>query len=76
MEITGIQIKSMQNSARTYDAIILKFNGMHFSRDLLSGEGGDRDIRQMKQMAAEFGIEIDCYEPRLQARISEALGRI
>jgi hypothetical protein len=49
---------------------------MHFSRDLLSGEGGDRDIRQMKQMAAEFGIEIDCYEPRLQARISEALGRI
>ncbi|WP_236248333.1 hypothetical protein [Pseudomonas mosselii] len=76
MEITGIQIKSMQNSARTYDAIILKFSDMHFSKDLLPGDGGDRDIRRLKRMADEFGIEIDCYEQRLQARISEVMGGI
>ena len=77
MEITGIQIKSMQNAQRTYDAIILKLNGVgHFSKDLLSGPGGDSDIRRIKRLAEDLGIDVDCYEPRLQARISEALGRI
>ncbi|MDP9528536.1 hypothetical protein [Pseudomonas protegens] len=73
MNLTGIQIKCMQNTARTYDAIILKFNDMHFSKDLLSGEGGNRDIRRVKKMAESAGIDIDCYEPRLQERIAEAL---
>ena len=51
MEITGIQIKSMQNAQRNYDAIILKFGDMHFTRDLLQGAGADRDIRRAKQLA-------------------------
>lgn len=76
MQLTGIQIKSMQNSARTYDAIILKFNDMQFSKDLLSGHGGDRDIRRVKQHADTLGIDVDCYEPRLQERIAEVMGRL
>ena len=73
MEITGIQIKNMQNSSRTYDAIILKFGDMHFTKDLLQGVGANRDIRRAKQLADSAGIVIDCYEPRLQERIAVAL---
>ena len=73
MEITGIQIKSMQNAQRNYDAIILKFGDMHFTRDLLQGAGADRDIRRAKQLADSAGIGVDCYEPRLQERIAQAL---
>ncbi|TWC17135.1 hypothetical protein FBY06_11817 [Pseudomonas sp. SJZ085] len=73
MEITGIQIKSMQNAQRNYDAIILKFGDMHFTKDLLSGPGGDRDIRRVEQMSKAFSVALDCYEPQLQERIAEAL---
>lgn len=77
MEITGIQIKSMQNAQRNYDAIILKIGGVGiFSKDLLSGPGGDSDIRRIKKLADELGIDVDCYEPQLQERVAEALKRL
>lgn len=76
MQLTGIQIQRRQSAARTYDAIILKFNDMHFTKDLLSGEGGDRDIRRVKRMAEAAGIDVDCYEPRLQERIAQAMSRL
>lgn len=74
MDLIGIQIKSMQNSVRTYDAIIMKYNGMHFSKDLPAS--GDLEIRWVLKMAHANGITVDCYEPRLQARIAEVMGRL
>jgi len=71
MELTGIQIKSMQNSSRTYDAIILKYSGMHFSKDL--PEKGDLEIRWALKMAKDNGITVDCYEQKLQDRIKAAV---
>ncbi|NNA69459.1 hypothetical protein [Pseudomonas gessardii] len=71
MQLTGIQIKSMQNSARTYDAIILQYNGMHFSKDL--PEKGDLEIRWALKMAKDNDVTVDCYDQRLQERIKNSV---
>jgi len=69
MQINRILIKSKQAARGTYDAIIIMFDDMHFSMDLMEGIGGDRDIRRVIALGKEIGVDVDCYEPRLQERI-------
>jgi hypothetical protein len=49
------------------------FDDMHFSMDLLEGMGGDRSLRRVIDLGNELGIDVDCYEPRLQERIAKAI---
>lgn len=73
MQISRILIKSKQSARGTYDAIIIMFDDMHFSMDLLEGMGGDRSLRRVIDLGNELGIDVDCYEPRLQERIAKAI---
>ena len=74
MQITRIQIKSKQSARGTYDAIVIMFDDMHFSMDLLGGLGGERSIKRIFGLAAELGVDVECREPRLQGFIAKAMG--
>jgi len=64
----NIQLKSMENAARRYDAIVMVVAGLHFSCDLHSGSGGDRQLRIISKLAERVGAEIAAH--------GELLGRL
>lgn len=80
MNISEVRIKTCatlrgDGTERTWDSIRMVIGDLHMGCDLMSGAGGDRQIRQAFRACNAHGARW-IVAPHLQARVDSALARL